>query len=137
MTTYSWNPFYKALDLLINIYGKKEQRRIVKDSLKLEEESLNIHKNRLRGAKILLVEDNEINQEIACEILTQAGIQVDVAENGQVGAAMTTQKAYDGILMDIQMPVMDGYQSTIKIRENHNKKVSFFTKAYFHYFKGS
>lgn len=72
-----------------------------------------------KGKKILLVEDNELNQEIAVEILKEAGFIVEVAENGAVAVAkMTAAKPgqYDMILMDIQMPVMNGYEATRKIR---------------------
>ncbi|MCG8616196.1 MAG: response regulator, partial [Desulfobacterales bacterium] len=71
----------------------------------------------IKGARILLVEDNEINQQIAVEILESAGLAVDVAENGKVGAAAAIEKSYDLVLMDIQMPVMGGMESTRLIRE--------------------
>ncbi|WP_020589216.1 response regulator [Desulfobacter curvatus] len=71
----------------------------------------------IRGARILLVEDNEINQEIAVEILQGAGLIVDVADNGKEGAQAALEKKYDLVLMDIQMPVMGGMEATKKIRE--------------------
>jgi signal transduction histidine kinase len=72
----------------------------------------------LQGAQVLLVEDNEINQQVAMEILQGAGLNVTVANDGQEGvdAAMLTQ--YDVILMDIQMPVMDGYAAAREIRKD-------------------
>ena len=78
----------------------------------------------LRGARILLVEDNEINQMVACEMLRGVGFVVDVAENGQVGvnqvhARHTEDQPYDIVLMDMQMPVMDGVSATRLIRETH------------------
>jgi len=69
------------------------------------------------GARILLVEDNEINQEVAVELLTNAGLRVDTAENGQVALDMLRQTDYDLVLMDMQMPVMDGETATIEIRK--------------------
>jgi len=72
----------------------------------------------VQGAEILLVEDNEINQQVASEILEQAGFYVDIANHGQEALDMLESKAYDCVLMDVQMPVMDGYTATGKIREN-------------------
>lgn len=69
--------------------------------------------------RILLVEDNELNREIACCLLDDAGYAVDTAENGEVAVGMIEEAdacAYDLVLMDIQMPVMDGYAATRAIR---------------------
>ena len=73
----------------------------------------------LNGKRVLLVEDNAINAEIATIILEQYGIVVDHAENGRIGAdkAMTAEAGYySAVLMDIQMPVMNGYEATRAIR---------------------
>ncbi|KAB8052137.1 response regulator [Janthinobacterium rivuli] len=72
----------------------------------------------LRGAWLLLVEDNEVNQEVAQHILNDAGIRVDIASNGAIALAKIEDNAYDGVLMDCQMPVMDGYQATRKLRQD-------------------
>ena len=72
----------------------------------------------LRGAWLLLVEDNEVNQEVAQHILNDAGIRVDIAGNGAIALAKIEENAYDGVLMDCQMPVMDGYQATRKLRQD-------------------
>ncbi len=69
------------------------------------------------GARILLVEDNELNQEVAGELLRHAGVTVDVAENGKVAVAKVQDHAYDLVLMDMQMPVMDGLTATRTIRQ--------------------
>ena len=76
----------------------------------------------LAGARILLVEDNEINQLVACELLKGVGFKVDVADNGQIGvhqvhAHHAEAQPYDIVLMDMQMPVMDGVTATRLIRE--------------------
>ena len=70
----------------------------------------------VRGARILLAEDNEINQQIACELLQDAGLVVEVAENGLIALEMMKRSAYDLVLMDMQMPVMDGLSATAALR---------------------
>ena len=69
------------------------------------------------GAEILLVEDNEINQQIAVELLEMAGLVVTVACNGKIAVDAVEHKAFDAVLMDIQMPVMDGLTATKEIRK--------------------
>jgi len=66
---------------------------------------------------ILLVEDNEINQLIAINMLEHEGVMVDIAENGQQAVDMVKNNRYDLVLMDIQMPIMDGLQATQVIRQ--------------------
>jgi two-component system sensor histidine kinase/response regulator len=74
----------------------------------------------LTGMRILLAEDNEINQQIAVELLENVGASVDVADNGRIAVekveASTNALPYDVVLMDLQMPEMDGYQATAKLR---------------------
>lgn len=70
------------------------------------------------GAKVLLVEDNLINQQVATEFLQGAKIEVDIASNGKEALTALEDVTYDAILMDIQMPVMDGYRATAEIRNN-------------------
>ncbi|GLX83285.1 hypothetical protein theurythT_27370 [Thalassotalea eurytherma] len=74
----------------------------------------------LAGAHLLLVEDNDINQQIAVELLSMAKINVDTAWNGEEAIEKINQNTYDAVLMDIQMPVMDGYTATELLRENPN-----------------
>ncbi len=66
---------------------------------------------------LLLVEDNEINQLVAEEILQHAGYTIDIANNGQEALDMLEKTSYDLVLMDIQMPVMDGLMATVNIRK--------------------
>ncbi|MBF0141234.1 MAG: response regulator, partial [Magnetococcales bacterium] len=72
----------------------------------------------LSGAKILLVEDNEMNQQVARELLEQACITVFLAENGKQAVEIVRRERLDGILMDLQMPVMDGLTATREIRKD-------------------
>jgi len=70
----------------------------------------------LRGALVLLVEDNELNQLVATELLRDAGLRVDVAANGQIALERIDRQRYDLVLMDMQMPVMDGETATRRLR---------------------
>jgi len=69
-----------------------------------------------RDARILLVEDNLINREVALELLLSAGLQVDTAENGSMAVTRCREADYALVLMDLQMPVMDGFEATRAIR---------------------
>jgi signal transduction histidine kinase/DNA-binding response OmpR family regulator len=71
---------------------------------------------RLAGARLLLVEDNPVNREIGVSILRSAGARVDTADNGAAGVDAVRSGQYDLVLMDCQMPVMDGYEATRQLR---------------------
>ena len=71
----------------------------------------------LPGSRVLLVEDNEINQQVAMELLESEGVKVDVAENGLIAVQRVKTERFDAVLMDIQMPEMDGYEATKEIRK--------------------
>ena len=77
---------------------------------------------RLYGAKILLVDDNDLNQEYLCELLEMIGITVETAFNGQEALNLLANQDFDGVLMDCQMPIMDGYEATRQIRKQEKFK---------------
>jgi len=76
------------------------------------------HQARLSGVRVLLAEDNEINQELAVELLQRVGITVTVAKDGQTALKLLECQRFDVVRMDCQMPGMDGYTATRRIREN-------------------
>ena len=78
---------------------------------------MKIDLNSLKGARILLAEDNLLNQQIATEILEDEGFVVEIANNGEEAVNMANQSQYDVVLMDMQMPVMDGLEATKIIRQ--------------------
>ena len=72
----------------------------------------------IQGAQVLLVDDNDLNQQVGAELLAGAGLVVDVADNGQIALDMLARGPYDIVLMDMQMPVMDGLTATRQLRQN-------------------
>ncbi len=105
------------LDMLMEVFGWKavDRQYLLPDKNQVSEELKEI-----RYARVLLVEDNDINQQVASEFLEQAGMLVTVAENGEKGLEAVQSSAYDLVFMDIQMPVMDGYTATREIRKWEN-----------------
>ncbi|MEA3288589.1 MAG: cache domain-containing protein [Campylobacterota bacterium] len=82
-----------------------------------EENSLEQNIQTLKGSKILLTEDNKTNQEVIVGLLGDSGIDIDIVNNGQEAVEMFKSNSYELILMDLQMPVMDGYEATKIIRD--------------------
>jgi len=89
-----------------------EPRRMVGRQQEMDEDMA-----RLRGCRVLLVEDNDMNQELAMDLLAKAGVEAVLATNGQEALdVLAADPRFDGVLMDCQMPVMDGYEATRLIR---------------------
>ena len=110
----------ELIDTIINLFDKdrvKTQMLVTKKKFITGDL---INKNAVKGAYLLLAEDNVTNQLVALEILNDAGIHADVANNGKEAVEMSGQKDYDGILMDIQMPLLGGFEATKLIRHEKN-----------------
>ncbi len=106
---------YSLFDAIMNALG---HQTVDKPQTQQQTDTHNWDGNTLKGAYVLLVEDNEINQELAIELLEMAGISVVLADNGQVALEIIKHEPFfDAILMDCQMPVMDGYEATREIRK--------------------
>ncbi len=106
-------------DTIMDVFGKDVPRRHRKVA---ESNELNIQLELYQGARILLVEDNEINQEVATELLESLGLIVEVANNGEEAVKMVKASGkpskYNLVFMDLQMPVMDGYTAVETIKAN-------------------
>jgi len=115
---YISKPFLPSvvLEKILSVSGLEKESspyRTKKDTyLKQIEKSVS-------GLKVLLAEDNDINRQVFFELLNKIGIEVDEAENGAIALKKTLHEHYDLIFMDLHMPVMDGYVSSLKIRENN------------------
>ncbi|AGX87375.1 PAS domain-containing hybrid sensor histidine kinase/response regulator [Candidatus Symbiobacter mobilis] len=103
-------------DNVVSLLGESlAERRVASDAPSLALEGL----APIKGARILVVEDNELNQEVAGELLRDAGFLVDIAPNGQDALDKLSHSTYDLVCMDMQMPVMDGVTTTREIRKIH------------------
>ncbi|MBF0102350.1 MAG: response regulator [Desulfobacterales bacterium] len=107
------------LNTIMEVFGREtsiysKQKRIVESNVK--------NLDKIKNAKILLVEDNNFNQQVATEILMDAGVVVEIANNGQEAINAVNKSTYDLVLMDVQMPIMSGYEATGLIRRNEKFK---------------
>jgi CheY-like chemotaxis protein len=94
------------------------QRAHVASRAVVRQQSTRADLDALRDARILLVEDNPINQELANALLSRAGAVITIAEHGEQALAALQRQAFDVVLMDCQMPVMDGYEATRRMRQD-------------------
>ncbi len=99
-----------------------DRATVTVDSQQERQQSYSKYLANLRGARILLVEDNLLNQELAAELLGREGIQITLANNGQEALDLLQVNAFDGVLMDCQMPVLDGYEATKRLRMDPRHK---------------
>jgi len=100
-------------DTIMQVFGKEEtETSRVAQRKEQQAEAL----RHIQGAQVLLVEDNEINQEVARELLEGFGLPVTVATNGEEALRAVKEKDFEAVLMDVQMPLMDGYTATRRIR---------------------
>jgi len=112
-------PYSTLFDGIMRACGKHIESAMHKDVLSLESKA---DLTQIQGARILLTEDNEINQEVASELLESAGFLVDIANNGSEAITILNNEiesgGYDLVFMDLQMPVLDGYSATREIRKD-------------------
>jgi PAS domain S-box-containing protein len=102
-------------DAIMEAFGKNGGRKSVSTKYGVEKIS---EIGNIRGAKVLLAEDNEINQQVATELLEKAGLCVTIANNGKEAIKAVEGSEFDLVLMDVQMPEMSGFEATGCIREN-------------------
>jgi len=103
------------LDACLQAIGQPRQKALRSE---LRDEALQGNRAALAGARVLLVEDNPFNQELASDLLGRAQVVVQIANNGREAIDMVAREHFDAVLMDCQMPVMDGYAATRELRSD-------------------
>jgi CheY-like chemotaxis protein len=137
LTAYDWSDIeQEAAEAGVNAFIEKplfksRLTHVLKEVLGLHEDEISgkqaskaVRTPHFAGKRVLLVEDNELNVEVAAEILHMMGITVETAFNGQKAVEMVTSHKpayYDMVFMDIQMPVMNGYHATEEIRRSNRQ----------------
>jgi signal transduction histidine kinase/CheY-like chemotaxis protein len=111
-----------TFSFIVPLVKQQENFSPVELSQNESEDDISQSMAKLHGAKILVVDDNEFNREIVIEYLTSNGINVETACDGREALELLARNDFDGVLMDCQMPVMDGYEATCKIREQEKFK---------------
>lgn len=135
LTAYDWTDIEEeAKDAGVTAFCSKpmflsELSDCLRSTLDSEELGAEISGEQIefRAGRILLAEDNELNQEIAEEILEEAGFTIEIAENGQIAVDMLKRAEagyYQLVLMDVQMPVMNGYEAAKAIRELEDRRLA-------------
>jgi CheY-like chemotaxis protein len=111
-SSFSFTCRFRLNEQLVSSLQIRESK--ARDNLVDQREQL----DNIRGALVLLVDDNEVNQQVAAGLLKESGLIPDFAANGQEAVAAMRRRDYDLVFMDLQMPIMSGYEATALIREN-------------------
>jgi PAS domain S-box-containing protein len=124
-----------VMDTLVGFFGPEYESDGEEKQSKAVS-GIDMRKKRLSGFRVLVAEDNSINQEIVRDVLENAGMECRVAENGLQALQALRESDFDAVLMDVQMPEMDGFEATRRIREEHGDKAPAIIAMTAHALKG-